>query len=124
MGVRVLIVDDNAAIRNRLCSMLNELADFDVVGSAPDGASALLGIAAHSPDVVVIDLRLPDVSGLDLIAQVKRAVDAPRVVAMTSQPERFYRKECLDRGADAFVDKAAPFSELITALTTGLSDRR
>jgi len=121
--VRVLVVDDNAAIRERLCAMLAEVAGLEIVGSAGDGSSALFEIAARSPDVVVLDLRLPDMSGLDLIPIVKASPGAPRVVAITSHAERFYRRECLERGADAFVDKAAPFAELVAAITSESSDK-
>lgn len=102
--------------------MLGEVAGLEIVGSAANGAAALAAVEVCAPDVIVLDLRLPDVSGLELIPIFKARADAPRVVAITSHGEQVYRRECLERGADAFVDKTASFAELLAAITAESSD--
>jgi len=122
--MRVLVVDDSPAVRARVVADVREIRGLEVVGEAADGATALAQIAKLEPDVVVLDLRLPDMSGLDLLPKIKARPSAPRVVVLTNHGEDRYRSECFVRGADAFVDKAAPFSALLTAIMAESSDDR
>lgn len=122
--MRVLVVDDSRAVRARVVADLAETSGIEVVGEAEDGAAAMARIAELRPDAVVLDLRLPDVSGLELLPSIKALPHAPRVVVLTNHGEDRYRRECLARGADAFVDKASPFAELVSALTDESSDIR
>lgn len=122
--MRVVVVDDSRAVRARVVTDLAEAPGIEVVGEAEDGARAMACIAELRPDAVVLDLRLPDVSGLELLPAIKALPHPPRVVVLTNHAEDRYRRECLARGADAFVDKSSPFSALVGALTDESSDDR
>jgi DNA-binding response OmpR family regulator len=113
--MNVLIVDDSAALRGRLATMLLEV-DRVQVGQAEDGVQAILAIQLLAPDAVILDLRLPGVSGFDVLRAIKRRQPAPLVVVLTNYPCEQYRSWCLEAGADLFFDKATEFAKVLEVL--------
>jgi DNA-binding NarL/FixJ family response regulator len=111
--MRVLIVDDSRLIAERVGTLLAEVSpEIAVVGRAADAASALRAFGELKPDVLVLDLRLPIGSGIEILAQVKRAAPAPVVMVLTNYPYPQYRKRCADLGADFFFDKSTEVDRL------------
>lgn len=113
--MNVLIVDDSDVLRGRLASML-EVDRVHVVGQAEDGLQAILAIQLLAPDAVILDLRLPGVSGFVVLRAIKRLQPAPLVVVLTSYPTQQYRTRCLEAGADWFFDKATEFAKVLEVL--------
>jgi two-component system response regulator DevR len=110
--MRVMIVDDSAIVRRRLAEMMGDVARVTVAGEAGSVAEALEKIPLLRPDVVVLDLHLPDGDGVAVLESVKRGVPAPVVVMLSNYSDDFYRTWCEAAGADFFLDKAKQFDEL------------
>jgi DNA-binding NarL/FixJ family response regulator len=110
--MQVMIVDDSAIVRRRLVEMMGHVARVTLTGEAGSVAEALEKIPLLRPDVVVLDLHLPDGDGVAVLESVKRAVPAPVVVMLSNYSDDFYRTWCEAAGADFFLDKAKQFDEL------------
>jgi DNA-binding NarL/FixJ family response regulator len=112
----ILIVDDHALMRNGLEAMLASEPDYDVVGVASDGMTAIRSVADLKPDVVLMDLTMPRTSGMDAIVQIKRQYPDIKIVALTFHKEEKYIHATLEAGADAYVLKDDSRTELFNAL--------
>ena len=112
----ILIVDDHALMRNGLEAMLASEPDYEVVGVAADGMSAIRAVSDLEPDVVLMDLTMPRTSGMDAIVHIKRKHPDIKIVALTFHKEDKYIHATLDAGADAYVLKDDSRTELFNAL--------
>ena len=110
--IKVVIADDSLIVRERLTTMLVELAGVEVVGQAEDVATAINAIERLQPDVVILDIRMPGGSGIDVLRQIKRDGTGPMVIILTNYPYPGYRQRCLQAGADFFLDKSAEFDQI------------
>jgi len=106
MTLSVLLVDDHASFRSEARAML-ESRGYDVAAEAVDAASALREAARLVPDVVLLDIGLPDRSGLDIVAPLRSAAPGVRVVLASARPGDDFGDRIGASGADAFVDKAS-----------------
>ncbi len=113
---RIAIVDDHALVRDGLARLLGAEGDFLIVGVCGDGAGALQLAAASRPDVVLLDIALPDADGLDLIAAIRRTSPAARVLMLSMHSEPEYAAAALARGACGLVAKSATAEILIDAI--------
>lgn len=116
--IRVVVVDDHTLMRQGLVGLLDEDPDLVVVGQAGDASSALDIIEETRPDVVLMDVGLPGVSGLELTAQVKGIVPDIRVLVLTMYEREDYLFEALQAGASGYVLKGADIQDLLTAVRT------
>jgi DNA-binding NarL/FixJ family response regulator len=115
VGVAIIIVDDNARFRARAKLRL-EADGFVVVAEASDGASALEAAELHRPDVVLLDIGLPDMSGLSVAERLTREPGGPAVVLTSTHDAADFGDRIVRCGARGFVPKAAFSTEKITAL--------
>jgi two-component system response regulator NreC len=114
--IRLLLVDDHAVVRTGLRMLLENEEDLLLVGEAGSGAQAL-GLAAElCPDVVIMDLTLPDLSGIEVTEHLKRLYPKMAVVALTIHEDQQYFFEMLRVGASAYVPKRAAPDDLIAAI--------
>jgi DNA-binding NarL/FixJ family response regulator len=111
----ILIVDDNARFRSRARRWL-EAAGFAVVGEAADGRSAIQATREHRPAVVLLDVELPDMSGLTVAARLSREPDAPAVVLTSTHDPADYGDRAARCGALGFVPKAELSGETVAAM--------
>jgi len=116
--IRVVVVDDHTLMRQGLVGLLDEAADLVVVGQAGDASEALDVIKKTVPDVVLMDLGLPDVSGLDLTAQVKQMLPEVHVLVVTMYERENYLFGALQAGALGYVLKGAEIRDLLAAVRT------
>jgi DNA-binding NarL/FixJ family response regulator len=114
--IRVLVADDHPAIVDAVAGFLAAQSDVELVGRATDGEEALKLIARRSPDVAVLDVRMPEVGGIEILSQVRDAEDAPAVILFTGFPERGILLEALDAGARGFLRKEASLADLLRAI--------
>lgn len=114
--LKVMIVDDALVIRERFSQILNENQDLEIVGQAADTKQALRILPTAKPDVVLLDLRLPDGSGLRVLQQVRESGATCQVMMLTTDPYPHCRERCLAAGADYFFDKAEEFEQVIAEL--------
>lgn len=116
--IRVLLVDDHAVLRGGLKALLNLEADLDVAGEAGTGEEAVELARTLNPDVIVMDLAMPGIGGLDATRQITASEPAPRVLILTSQAEEEYLLPVLEAGGSGYVHKTNADEDLITAIRT------
>jgi DNA-binding NarL/FixJ family response regulator len=116
-GPRVLVADDHALVRSGIVGLL-EAADVEVVGEAGDGGAAVEAAARLRPDVVLMDIRMPGLDGIEATARVAAATDAPRVLVLTTFDLDEYVYRALQAGASGFLLKDAPPERLVDAVRT------
>ena len=116
MTIRVLLVDDHRMVREALCEVLRKIPDVEVAGEAGSAAEAL-ELARHlTPDVIVLDIRLPDVNGIEVAARLRDAGSAAKIVALSAFADKRFVTAMLRSGASAFVTKSAAGTELVRAI--------
>jgi DNA-binding NarL/FixJ family response regulator len=116
--IRVVVADDHPAILDAVAGFLAGEADVDLVGRAANGAEALALIARRTPDVAVLDVRMPPPGGIEILERIRDRDGAPAVILFTGFPERSILLDALDAGARGFLRKEAPLSELLRAIRT------
>ncbi len=116
--IRVLVADDQALVRAGFRAILEEQDDLDVVGEAKDGGEAVAIARELRPDVVLMDVRMPGVDGIEATQRLLRDGDAPRVLILTTFDLDEYVYEALKAGASGFLLKDAPRDQLVGAVRT------
>ncbi len=116
--MKVFIADDSPVVRSRLVRMLSEYPNVEVIGQAGDAPEAVEAIDRLQPDVLILDIRMPSGSGIDVLQAVKSHQPSLLVIMLTNYPYPQYRAKSLEAGADYFFDKASEF-EKITDLFEG-----
>jgi DNA-binding NarL/FixJ family response regulator len=116
MTIRVLLVDDHRLVREALREALAKVSDIEVVGEAGDAHTALEQSRVLEPDVVVIDIGLPDLNGMELTARLKEANANVKVVALSAYTDKRFVTEMLRCGASGYVIKASAGTELLRAI--------
>jgi DNA-binding NarL/FixJ family response regulator len=114
--LRLLIVDDHAVVREGLRSLLRDPSRFDIVGEAADGVAALTAVDRLHPDVVVMDVSLPAMNGIQLTKRLKQLYPDIKVVALTVHEEGGYLRSLIEAGASGYVLKRSAASELLRAI--------
>jgi len=110
--MRVLIVDDSNIVCERLQQMLMHIADIEIVGQAHNAQDAITSISESNPEVVILDIRLPGLNGIDVLKDIRDKKLPIRVIMLTNYPYPQYRKKCEELGADYFFDKVAEIEEI------------
>jgi DNA-binding NarL/FixJ family response regulator len=123
-AIRILIVDDHMVVRRGIRSLLSNHDDFEIVGEAGDVASGMELVRDLVPDVVLLDIRLPDDSGLSLLKQIRREAIPTRVLVLTSFDDEEYVMGALREGANGFIIKNASDDRLTGAIRAVYRDER
>lgn len=115
--ISVLLVDDHRLVREALRDMLAREPDIDIVGEAGDANTAFERARSLRPDIVVLDIGLPDMNGIEVTAKLKeRAGVDPKIVALSAYSDRRFATEMLRAGAASYVTKSSVGAELIRAI--------
>jgi DNA-binding NarL/FixJ family response regulator len=114
--IRVLTVDGHQLVQEGLAAMINREEDMTVVATASSGAEALDDVRRYRPDVVTLDLLLPDMPGEDLARQILAEFPGTRIVAITSAQGHIHARRALDAGVHGYLSKAVQVCELIHAI--------
>lgn len=114
--LRVVLVDDHAVLQEGLAILINTQSDMEVVACAEDGRTALLCVQEYHPDVVVVDISMPGVNGVQATTQIRQLYPEVHVVVLTRHSEPCYIRQLLQSGARGYVLKQAVAKELITAI--------
>lgn len=115
-AIRILVADDHTVVRSGLCRLLEDEADLEVVGVASTGAEAVELAGSLMPDVVLMDLTMPEVDGVEATRVILARVPATRVLALTMHEERAFVDRVLEAGAAGYLLKRAADTELINAI--------
>jgi two-component system NarL family response regulator len=116
MTIRVLLVEDHRMVREALREVLMKVPDMEVVGEAGDALDGLAQAAASAPDVIVLDIRLPDLNGIEVAGRLRDAGNTAKIVALSAFSDKRFVTEMLRSGASAYVTKSAAGTELVRAI--------
>lgn len=110
--IRVALADDHTMLREALCGSLAAEPDMQVVGDAGDGAATLALVERERPDVLVLDIRMPDINGVEIMRRLKARHDDVKVLALSAYDDKRFVQEMLRAGACGYVTKSAAGAEL------------
>lgn len=114
--IRVVVADDHTIVRQGLVALLEGESRLEVVGEAYDGATAVEAVARWRPDVLVLDLSLPDLAGDAVIARVREAHSATHVLVLSMHASEEYVRPALQAGARGYLVKGSGLQDLVTAI--------
>ena len=114
--MKILIADDAAMLRQRMTNLLSRLTGIDAIVEAHDCASTLAAIDGDAPDIVLLDLRMPDGSGLDVLRSLQGREQRPHIVILTTWGDPDVRQLCMDAGADGFFEKGTGVMGAVAAV--------
>ncbi|OGO46879.1 MAG: DNA-binding response regulator [Chloroflexi bacterium RBG_16_64_32] len=114
--IRVLLADDHTMVRTGLRLIIDPQADMTVIGEAKDGLEAIQKVQEVEPDVIVMDISMPNLGGLEASRRIKREFPEAHVLILTMHDNEQFFFQALQAGADGYVTKAAPEWELLTAI--------
>jgi two-component system response regulator NreC len=121
MTIRLLLIDDHAVVRSGLRMLLDSESDIEIVGEGGTAREALESVARLTPDLVLMDIGLPDMSGIEVTQKIKTGWPQVAVVALTIHEDEEYFFKMLQAGASGYVPKRAAPEELLTAIRTAAS---
>ena len=116
MSARILIVDDHAVVRAGLAMLVNAERDLDVVGEAGSAREAIFEARTTKPDVVLMDVMMPDQSGIEVVPQLLHELPDAKVLVLSMQDDPRYVREAFEAGASGYVLKEAADTELVAAI--------
>jgi DNA-binding NarL/FixJ family response regulator len=122
--VRLLLADDHAIVRRGMRALIEAQPSFDVVAEAADGVEAVALCEQHRPDVAVLDVAMPRLSGIDVAERVRRMDGGPRVVMLSMHADESYVLRALQAGAQAYLLKDATDEDLVPAIRAVTTGRR
>jgi DNA-binding NarL/FixJ family response regulator len=118
MTARLIIADDHWVVRHALRSLLMSRTDLEIVGEAADGQQAILMADALTPDLMILDISLPVMSGMQVLETFRTKPKAPFVLVFSMHPTDQYMKHVVALGAKGFLSKDAPAATIIAAIDT------
>ena len=113
---RVEVADDHRVVREGLVRMINETSDFEVVAEADDGVEAVELAALHRPNLIVMDVTMPRLDGVEATRRIVRALLGTRIIGLSLHAEEDMARRMRDAGASAYLNKAGPADELLAAM--------
>jgi len=115
--MKILIIDDSRIIRERIVSQLKELGHFTQILEADSAKAAKDILSREKPDKIILDLRLPDISGVDLLKWIKEHDSRIEILVLTNYPYPEYERKCLQYGASYFLDKNSDLDKVYDILS-------
>ncbi|KPQ01705.1 UvrY/SirA/GacA family response regulator transcription factor [Marinobacter sp. HL-58] len=122
--IRVLVVDDHELVRSGITRMLADNPDIEVIGEASSGEDAIDFVRKDSPDIVLMDIRMPGIGGLEATRRILRIDDAVRVIVVTACADDPYPTRVMQAGASAYITKGADIKEMVRAIRMAHSGQR
>jgi len=110
--MKVLLADDSGLIRERLTEMLNMYKHAEIVGSLDNGTDALDSMRKLKPDLAIIDLKMPGLSGIDIVNEIRKEDQHVKIIILTFYSTDYYRNISIKSGADFFFNKVDDFEEV------------
>jgi len=114
--IKVLVVDDHTIVRDGICAMLALVGDMEVVGEAENGSEALNMVKELEPDVVLMDIAMPIMGGLEATRRIRREFPRTKVLVLTQYDDKEYVFPVIKAGASGFISKVAASSELASGI--------
>ena len=111
--MKVIIADDSSLLRERIKELLKDFENVSIVGEAANGTEALQLISETNPDVAIIDIRMPEINGIEVLKKIRESGSILKVIILSNYPYKQYRERCMAEGADYFFDKNQDSGKLI-----------
>lgn len=121
MSIRIILVDDHLLVRQGIRALLTDQPDIDIVGEASDGETAIQLVKELQPDLIVLDIELPDIDGIDVAPRVLTVSPSTKILALSMHSEKRYVSEALAAGASGYLLKDEDIEELVSAIKTIVS---
>jgi RNA polymerase sigma factor (sigma-70 family) len=115
-NLRIVLAEDHTILREGLRALLSADPNFEIIGEAPDGREAVRCVEKLEPDLLLIDLSMPRMSGMDAIREIRKRFPAVKIIALTVHKTEEYLLTTLQAGADGYVLKDATHEELVMAI--------
>jgi DNA-binding NarL/FixJ family response regulator len=116
LKIRVLVVDDHTIVRDGICALLRLAGDIEVVGEAANGREALEMAKKLMPDVVLMDIAMPNMDGLEATRRIRKEFPKVKVLVLTQYDDKEYVFPVIEAGASGFISKTAASSELVSGI--------
>ena len=114
--IRVLVVDDHTIVRDGICALLSLTEDIKVVGEATNGNEALKMVKELNPDVVIMDIAMPIMGGLEATRRISKEFPRTKILVLTQYDDKEHVFSVIESGASGFISKAAASSELVSGI--------
>jgi len=121
--MKVVIADDSSLLRDRIKSLLNSLNNNPMIYEAENGVDALHLIREKKPDLVILDIRMPEMNGIEVLKKIRELKMKTKVCILTNYPYPQYKKRCFEAGADFFLRKTEDFEEIEIIVSDMLRDK-
>lgn len=121
--IQVFIIDDHPMVIEGLRSLIDSLQGMEVIGSAENGSDALSILRNKKPDIILLDINLPDMSGIDLCLQIKKSYAEIKILGMSTFSERSYISRMIENGASGYLIKNASAHEIANAIGTVMAGK-
>lgn len=122
--IRVLVVDDHELVRSGITRMLADNPDLEVIGQVPSGEDAIEFVRRDRPDIVLMDIRMPGIGGLEATRRILRIDDSVRVIVVTACADDPYPTRVMQSGATAYITKGADIREMVRAIRMAHAGQR
>ena len=119
--IEVIIADDNAMVLSQMRALLSLEKDIIIVGQARNGFEVVKLAGEHTPDVVLMDLKMSHTDGFEAVRQLKEAQPGMRIVVLTMYDNEDYKQKALSLGADAYLIKGRPMQEILDTIKKNVS---
>lgn len=116
MSIRIIIADDHKIVRDGLSGLIRTQKDMEIIGEADNGMTAVKLASELSPDIVIMDVTMPDLNGIEATRKIKSAVPSSNVIALSMHSDRRFVLGMLDAGVKGYVIKDSAFAELAGAI--------
>lgn len=123
MKIRILLVDDHKILRDGICSLVKGYDDMEVVGEAADGRTALRLVQELSPDIVIMDISMPDLNGIDATRKITADYPGVKVIALSMHYDKQFVSEIFKAGASGYLIKDSAFDELEHAVRVVMQNK-
>lgn len=118
MAIRIMLADDHKMIRDGLRALIEKHQNMEVIGEAADGQAAVQTVRKLSPDIVVIDIGMPELNGIEATRRITALKCGPKVIGLSMHADRRYVSQMLKAGASGYILKDSAFEELVQAIET------
>ncbi|MEJ2037701.1 MAG: response regulator transcription factor [Desulfosarcinaceae bacterium] len=120
--IKILIVDDHPLFRSTLKTIIEKQDGMTVVAEAQNGIEALKQVKRHQPDVILMDVSMPEMDGIDATRQIRAEFSGIKIIALTSYAEEFYKKKMMEAGANDYLSKICSRGDLIECIISVWSE--
>ncbi len=115
--MNIVLIDDSSLVRERIVNIISKLPGVKVIGEAANFLEAIKVVRQKKPDVVILDIKMPGESGVQILKKLKKEFEELKIIMLTNYPYSQYKVECLKNGADYFLSKSDEFEKIPEVLS-------